>query len=463
MVDQNQLKSQQTAEQKDRGSAHPKARTGWITFIVLGLVATLGLAGLLCLNNRGVKQVFAPKQDKFVPPAKGTWRFIVSGDSRNCGDIVVPTIAADSLARYQPAFYWHLGDLRAIYKIDEDMAAEAQKKGQYLSCKSYLDRAWSDFIDHQIAPFGTTRFYLGIGNHELIEPRSRAEFSSQFEDWLLTPRRQMEGINKDDSTRIAKSKNPACQRVAKTKYLSPLPYYHWRQNGVEFIYLDNSSGSFSYQNGPGAEDDSQVDWFDCILDLAGSDTTITSVVVGMHEVLPYSRANNHSVCDHPDDPKESELPGCKTGKHVYNALLQLKQKKHVYILASHSHFYLDNVFPTASGLPGWIVGAAGAVRYSLPTGIDPGPGAQPDVYGYLLGTVKPSGEIEFNFQAVKEAAVPPEVRERYPSGFLNWCFAHNSERIDPLVKETTNRCTPVPEPEEKPSAKTAKAKGSARN
>ena len=78
---------------------------------------------LVSLNAGGTKQVFSPKQDKFVPPEQGTWRFIVSGDSRNCGDIVVPTIAAHSLTKYQPSFYWHLGDLRAIYKIDEDMAA----------------------------------------------------------------------------------------------------------------------------------------------------------------------------------------------------------------------------------------------------------------------------------------------------------------------------------------------------
>jgi len=70
-------------------------------------------------------------------PGNAVWRFIVSGDSRNCGDVVMPTIAAQSIERYQPAFYWHLGDLRAIYKIDEDMAATAQKAGRHLSCESY--------------------------------------------------------------------------------------------------------------------------------------------------------------------------------------------------------------------------------------------------------------------------------------------------------------------------------------
>src|ERR1700675_1829456 len=128
-----------------------------VSVIILGLVVWQ----LRPLSNLLIKDG-SPKQSKFVPPKEGTWRFIVSGDSRNCGDVVMPAIAAQSIQRYQPSFYWHLGDLRAIYKIDEDMVAAAKKNGQYLSCESYYKRSWQDFIDHQIVPFGTTRFYLGI-------------------------------------------------------------------------------------------------------------------------------------------------------------------------------------------------------------------------------------------------------------------------------------------------------------
>ena len=52
--------------------------------------------------------------------ANGTWHFVVSGDSRNCGDVVMPGIA-ETAKKNQAAFYWHLGDLRAIYAIDEDI------------------------------------------------------------------------------------------------------------------------------------------------------------------------------------------------------------------------------------------------------------------------------------------------------------------------------------------------------
>jgi hypothetical protein len=348
--------------------------------------------------------------------------------------------------------------LRAIYKIDEDMAAEAQKKGDYLSCKSYLPDAWPDFIKHQIAPFGTTRFYVGIGNHEVIPPKTAGEFSSTFEDWLATPRRQMASL---DSRRIASSRSPQCQAVAKLPYVAPLPYYHWIQGAVDFIYLDNSTGSFTYKTAKGYSQD-QMEWFECILGLAQEDKTISTVVVGMHEALPHSNASSHGMCDAAIADPETRNESCKSGERVYSDLLEFQKKKHVYVLASHSHFYLKGIFdqhPEADRLPGWIVGTAGAVRYSLPDGINPGPSARQDTYGYLLATVKQNGEVDFDFKEVKESDIPSEVRQRYPAAFTNWCFAHNSQHIDPVVQETTNRCVPVlPAPSPSPSPTPGKPK-----
>src|SRR5580698_5901480 len=47
------------------------------------------------------------------------WKFAISGDSRNCGDIVMPAIAAQVRAD-GAEFYWHLGDYRALSNFDED-------------------------------------------------------------------------------------------------------------------------------------------------------------------------------------------------------------------------------------------------------------------------------------------------------------------------------------------------------
>jgi hypothetical protein len=307
---------------------------------------------------------------------EGSWRFIVSGDSRNCGDIVMPTIAAHS-AQFAPAFYWHLGDLRAIYKIDEDMAAAAKLQGQTLSCENYRRRAWSDFVENQIAPFGDLPFYLGIGNHEVITPKNEDAFRRQFHDWLDLPTLHH-------------------QRYLDHEPARPEPYYHWIQGGVDFIYLDNATNFFS---------EDQLTWFFRRLSDAKYDSQVKSLVVGMHEALPDSLSNDHSMGDG-SDPR-----GRSSGEMVYRALLAFRQKKPVYVLASHSHIYLENIFDTdkvkvlGTPLPGWIAGTAGAVRYARPKGTP----HMPDVYGYLVGTVAPDGTIDFKFEEVKESDVPQAV------------------------------------------------------
>jgi len=60
------------------------------------------------------------------PAASKSWKFVVSGDSRNCGDVVMPAIAAGAAAN-GAQFYWHLGDFRAIYDFDEDFLAQPER------------------------------------------------------------------------------------------------------------------------------------------------------------------------------------------------------------------------------------------------------------------------------------------------------------------------------------------------
>ena len=333
----------------------------------------------------------------------GSWHFIVSGDSRNCGDIVMPTIAANS-AQFKPEFYWHLGDLRAIYKIDEDMAHAAAASGETLKCSNYRRLAWNDFVTRQIAPFGETPFYVGIGNHEIMPPKSEDAFQRQFYDWL--------------NQRALRH-----QRALDGEPAQPEPWFHWIQGGVDFIYLDNSSGYFS---------EDELTWFFHRLANDKYDPTVKTLVVGMHEALPGSIANKHSMGDSDD------LRGPQSGEMVYRALVNFREnyKRNVLVLASHSHFYMANIFAskptTAPGNPpklvapldGWIVGTAGAVRYELPDGVSPSPAAQPHVYGYLLATVT-DGNVSFEFKEVDEASVPKPVAARYPDGFVSWCFQHN--------------------------------------
>jgi Calcineurin-like phosphoesterase len=331
-----------------------------------------------------------------------TWRFVVSGDSRDCGDLVMPAIAADA-AKLSPAFYWHLGDYRAIYKIDEDMEHLSENPSGHLTLPRYEKTAWDDFLKNQITPFGAIPVFLGIGNHEMILHKDREDFIAKFRSWLDSPTLQDQRL-KDD---------PSDHRV-KT-------YFHWVMGGVDFISLDNASRE--------QFDGAQMKWFRDVLTRDKSNAQIQTLVVGMHAALPESISRGHSMSESED--------GEKSGIQVYKELLSAQNDAHkrVYVLASHSHFFMDGVYNTeywrqnGGVLPGWIVGTAGAVRYPLPENWKDAQQAMTKVYGYVVATVNPevqkNGAIRFEFRQLEKQHVPPSVAERFTPAFVDWCFDEN--------------------------------------
>jgi hypothetical protein len=328
----------------------------------------------------------------------GTWQFAVSGDSRNCGDVVMPAIAADVLQRHSK-FYWHLGDFRAIYTFDEDFTHQPEHRGRLLNLSEYQGSAWQDFLDSQITPFGDVQIFLGIGNHETMPPKTREEYISQFADWLEKPEIRGQRLRDD----------PRDHRVRT--------YYHWRERNVDFINLDNATAD--------QFDPEQVLWIERLLERDAADPDLATVVIGMHEALPDSVSDDHSMSGSPT--------GLSSGRRVYQDLLRLYLSGHkrVYILASHSHSFMPNIFATpyisshGGELPGWIIGSAGAVRYSLPKGADPR--ALTNVYGYLMATVQSNGMIDFEFRKLNESDVPAAVVNRYTQPFVHWCWTDNSQ------------------------------------
>jgi hypothetical protein len=326
------------------------------------------------------------------------WKFAVSGDSRNCGDVVMPSIAA-SATKNKAAFYWHLGDLRAIYGIDEDYQNSPEHRGKVLQKDDYLKDAWDDFIQNQIGAFGSMPVFVGIGNHETTPPKTREQFGDKFSRWL-------------DSAPLKQ------QRLADDpKATAATTYFHWIQGGVDFIYLDNATlDQFSPK---------QVTWLESVLERASTNPEVHALVVGMHAALPDSVAFGHSMNDW--------LVGVESGRRVYTDLLDFKKKteKNVYLLASHSHFFMSGIFNSeywavhGGELPGWIVGTAGAVRYALPPDAGRAKEARTKVYGYLLGTVH-QGKIDFKFEEIKKSDTPSAVSQRYTPEFVNFCFDKNT-------------------------------------
>jgi hypothetical protein len=338
-----------------------------------------------------------------VAQQNASWSFAVSGDSRNCGDIVMPAIAAG--ARKDGArFYWHLGDFRAGSDVDQDILASPEYRNRRPSGSEYQRIEWPDFLAHQIQPFGDLPVHLAIGNHELVSPKTRAEYLQQFADWLETPEIRAQRLKDDPADHLLRT------------------YYHWIQGGVDFISLDNASqDQFEL---------AQVRWFQRTLAKAENDAQVRTVVVGMHDALPDSLSAGHSM----NESAQME----RSGRQVYQDLLNFraKTKKPVYVLASHSHFFMEDVYNDAchskpeSLLPGWIVGTAGATRYRLPKNTKGAKQARTDVYGYLLGTVQSDGTIQFEFKELKQENIPAGVADRYGPQ-VQACFSGNKEDYVP--------------------------------
>jgi hypothetical protein len=332
-------------------------------------------------------------------PAVSSWKFAVSGDSRNCGDIVMPAIAS-GVRQNAAEFYWHLGDFRTTYAIDEDMLPPASLglSAAKLSLAEYQQGAgWDDFIAHQLASFGELPVFLIPGNHETTSPSTRERYLIEFADWIESPILRAQRLKDDPQDHKLRA------------------YYHWVNHNIDFIALDNASAD--------QFDQAQLKWFHSVLQHDEATSEIRTIVVAMHAALPGSIGSDHSMSATPQ--------GETSGREVYESLwrVQAHANKRVYVLASHSHFYMEDVYRTEQWkdmvLPGWIVGTAGAVRYRLPAATGSRRKAMTDVYGYLLGSVAKDSSVSFSFIRFGLDDLMGVNRGKYPDKLIRWCFEEN--------------------------------------
>lgn len=328
------------------------------------------------------------------------WSFAAAGDSRNCGDVIMPAIA-ETAKQNHVAFYWHLGDFREITRADQDIQHQPENIAHPVSLADYEAIAWPDFIENQIAPFGSIPFLLAIGNHETASPKTRQDYLIQFADWLDTPALRAQRLQDDPKDHRLKS------------------YFHWIDRGIAFYSLDNATLD--------GFDAAQRDWFERVLAKDLANPAVTTIVAGMHKPLPNSLSTGHSMDESP--------MGIESGRLIYADLLRAQEEGHkrVYVLQSHGHYFVDGSFNSdywkqhGGVLPGWIAGTSGAVRYALPDNASDARKAMTNVYGTLIGTVLPSGEIHFSFQEITEPDIPAAVSSRYGREFVHWCFEQNTQ------------------------------------
>jgi hypothetical protein len=309
----------------------------------------------------------------------------------------MPAIAAKVKAE-NDVFYWHLGDFRWIAMADQDMEA-LEPRGRTIPHFEYQRRAWDDFLAHQVAAFESVPVFLARGNHEAIHPMTRNGYIAKFAAYL-------------DRPEIAAQKKADGESAGAVE-----PWYHWTRDGVDFITLDNASETeFS---------DAQLHWLRGVLDrdMAGH-SGIRTVVAGMHEALPHSTASGHAM--------DASKRGLRTGEQVYNWFAAVQSAgKHVYLIASHSHYYAPNIFNTpywaqqGKVTPGWIIGLAGAHRYKLPAETDGA--SRTHIYGFLQGTVHADSTIEFSLREVTEDDLQRDKWPNAPTGAIHACVIDNSD------------------------------------
>lgn len=310
----------------------------------------------------------------------------------------MPAIAAKTKAE-KDTFYWHLGDFRWMSQPDEDLLS-MQPAGSSLSLQAYQQLAWDDFLTHQMKAFESTPVFLGRGNHETVPPMNRDGYVTKFSKFLDRP-------------------EIAAQRMSDGASGAPLgPWYHWVQGWVDFITLDNSSrDEFS---------DAQLKWLRSVLDHdLAPNSGIRAIVAGMHEALPHSTGAEHAMDDW--------YLGERTGELVYTWFYDAQAAgKHVYLIASHSHYYSPNIYNTPfwkqysnQVVPGLIIGTAGAHRYPLPKTADRT--ARTHIYGYVQGAAQADGTIDFSLHELSEEDLLHSRWPEAPLGAIHECFVGNGD------------------------------------
>jgi hypothetical protein len=342
-------------------------------------------------------------------PESGHWYFAVSGDSRDCGDLIMPKIAQDIIAnqdRTPVAFFWHLGDFRRMYDIDCDILT---RKYPSYDCRErkpplgandmdeYLAGAWQDFVERQLTPFGQTKVFLGIGNHELFAGRTRMEFCRTFQKWLT--QEPLHGQRRADSKR----------GISSTEGDTT---YHFVLRGADFIFLDNADEkAFTAE---------QITWLSGVLAADAENPVVKTIIAGMHEPLPYSTGRLHAM--------DVSCQGRCSGQQVYDMLFRVQnlsappeKQKRVYLVASHLHYFEENIYDTPEHhgqvLPGWAVGTGGAEQKSATIR-----------YGYVLVEVHPDGSIGTQFKEVTGDS-PPLASGPGATTLTEFCFSLNKSPI----------------------------------
>ena len=186
----------------------------------------------------------------------------MSGDSRNCGDIVMPAIASGVLAS-RSEFYWHLGDFRAIYAFDEDMVPPALIGTAAQTADHHHLR------DHCLARFHRSPVRALWHTSHPAEPRESRDHPARHA-------RTIPAYNLPTGWIHLRCAHSACRTIRRI--------INCARTITGSIAISISSRMDNA--GPDKFDAAQLTWFHSVVDRAEKSPAIQTLVVGMHAALP---------------------------------------------------------------------------------------------------------------------------------------------------------------------------------
>jgi hypothetical protein len=151
-------------------------------------------------------------------------------------------------------------------------------------------------------------------------------------------------------------------------------------------------------------------------------STAQSIVVGMHEALPGSLGDSHSMSE--------SGQGERTGRQIYEALhAQNSAQKHVCSRQSLALLHgrcIPNPYLEGQGTAGLDRGHRGRGPLPSPAGVKPGSKALTNVYGFMVAMVRLNGSISTSFQ---QLGLDDLLRSKpdVPESPVRWCYEQNKQ------------------------------------
>ena len=172
-------------------------------------------------SARAPRRRARPGRGKADASPASSWKFVVGGDSRNCGDVIMPVVAAGANSAGASFLLAPRGLPGALHDFDEDLprrSARSPARSRWRSSTTSAARGTTSSRASSL-PFGSIPVYPAIG-----KPRARRS--------QVAPGKFLSAVR----GLVQCPADPRAQRLKDNPKGPPAEVvHHWIQNGVDFI------------------------------------------------------------------------------------------------------------------------------------------------------------------------------------------------------------------------------------